>query len=65
MLEEVVNSTVNRCISTELMEPSVSIPSFLAKKPQNMLLFFIAREVTAHVHVAIPQFLSSQAGSFL
>ena len=24
MLEEVVNSTVNRCISTELMEPSVS-----------------------------------------
>lgn len=27
MLEEVVNSTVNRCLSPELMEPSVSIKS--------------------------------------
>ena len=27
MLEEVVNSTVNRCLSPELMEPSVSIES--------------------------------------
>ena len=31
MLEEVVNSAVNRCISTELMEPSVS-----TTKPDSM-----------------------------